>query len=210
MREQMLASARDAGLPVSAALILGHANGYVEYVTTAEEYTAQYYEGGSTIYGPNEAAMFGRVLVRLAASVSSGDSLPPGAAPTLDLDVGQQRSVVPRPSSARAPAPRIERVWCSGDTLYAWLQLGQAAEWPVSTGEVAARARVEVVVNDAARTVVSWDDDPALEMHLRSRSGGLAWWELRWSGATGRTYRVRIPAVAESDPVCGGGSGGIH
>jgi len=31
MREQMLASAREAGLPVSTALILGHANGYMEY-----------------------------------------------------------------------------------------------------------------------------------------------------------------------------------
>jgi len=201
MREQMLASAREAGLPVSAALILGHANGYIEYITTAEEYTAQYYEGGSTIYGPGEAAMFGRVLARLAARVSSGDSLPPGAAPPLDLVVGHKRHVVPRRSSNHVPAPRIERVWCSRDTLYAWLQLGGAAAWPVATGDVAAQARVEIVVNDAARTVVGWDDDPALEMRLRSRRGGLAWWELRWSGAVGRTYRVRIPGGAESDPV---------
>src|SRR5216117_3005528 len=34
MREQMLAAAHKAGLPVSTALILGHANGYLEYVTT--------------------------------------------------------------------------------------------------------------------------------------------------------------------------------
>ncbi len=201
MREQMLASARAAGLPVSKALILGHANGYIEYVTTAEEYTAQYYEGGSTIYGPGEAAMFGRTLVRLAAAVSSGDSLPAAAAPALDLVVGQQRRVLPRKSAASVPAPRIERVWCSGDTLYAWLQIGGAAEWPVARGDVAAGPRVEVVLDDAARTAVSWDDDPALEMRLRSRRGGLAWWELRWSGVSGRMYRVRIPGVAESQPV---------
>jgi neutral ceramidase len=201
MREQMLASAREAGLPVSAALILGHANGYLEYITTPEEYTAQYYEGGSTLYGPGEAAMFGRVLARLAAAVSGGDSLPPGAAPTLDLDVGHKRHVVPRHSSSHVPAPRIERVWCSGDTVYAWLQLGGAAEWPVATGDVAAQPRVEVVVNDAARSVVSWDDDPALEMRLRSRHRDLAWWEMRWSGAIGGTYRVRVPGMAESDPV---------
>jgi hypothetical protein len=203
MREQMLAGARAAGLPASAALILGHANGYLEYIVTAEEYTAQYYEGGSTIYGPGEAAMFGRALAELAASVSAGDSLPAAAAPPLDLDVGQRRHVVPRKSSSRVPPPRIERVWCSGggDTLYARLQLGGAAEWPVATGDVAARPRVEVVVDDPTRAVVSWDDDPALEMRLRSRHAGLAWWELRWSAATGRTYRVRIPGVAESDPV---------
>ncbi len=201
MREQILAAAHEARLPVSAALILGHANGYLEYVTTAEEYTAQYYEGGSTLYGPGEAAMFGRALARLTASVSTGDSLPPAAAPPLDLVVGLERHIVPRKSSRRAPAPRIERVWCSSDTLYAWLQLGGAGEWPVATGDVAARPRVEVVVNDAARSVVSWDDDPALELRLRSRRAGLAWWELRWSGVNGRTYRVRIPGVADSDPV---------
>jgi neutral ceramidase len=203
MREQMLASARAAGLPVTAALILGHANGYMEYVTTAEEYTAQYYEGGSTIYGPGEAAMFGRVLGRLAAAVSTGDSLPATAAPQLDLVVGHQRHVVPRQSARRMPPARIERVWCSGggDTLYAWLQLGGAADWPVTSGDVAGRARVEIVVDNPARTVVSWDDDLGLEMHLRSRRGGLGWWELRWSGASGRTYRVRIPGGPDSDPV---------
>jgi len=200
MREQMLASAREAGLPVTAALILGHANGYMEYVTTPEEYTAQYYEGGSTIYGPGEAAMFGRVLGRLVAAISSGDSLPASAAPPLVLVVGHQRHVLPRRSATRVPPPRIERVWCTSDTLYAWLQLGGAAEWPVSSGDVAAQARVEVVVDEAARTVVSWDDDPAFEMHLRSRRGGLAWWEVRWSGASGGTYRVRIPGGAESGP----------
>ncbi|PYP41230.1 MAG: hypothetical protein DMD48_00845 [Gemmatimonadetes bacterium] len=201
MREQMLASARKAGLPVTEALILGHANGYLEYITTAEEYTAQYYEGGSTIYGPGEAAMFGRALARLAASLSAGDSLPATAAPPLDLVVGHQRRVLPHKSSSRVPAPRVERVWCTGDTLYAWLQLGGAAEWPVATGEVAAQPRVEVVVDDATRTVVSWDDDPALELRLRSRRGGLGWWELRWSGASGRAYRVRIPGVTDSNPV---------
>src|SRR5439155_23216413 len=138
--------------------ILGHANGYIEYITTAEEYTAQYYEGGSTIYGPAEAAMFGRVLARLAARVSSGDSLPPGAAPPLDLVVGHKRHVVPPRSSGHVPAPRIERVWCSRDTLYAWLQLGGAAEWPVATGDVAGQARVGGVANDGGGTVGGWEE----------------------------------------------------
>jgi len=40
MREQMLAGAR-ARAARSAALILGHANGYLGYIATAEEYTAR-------------------------------------------------------------------------------------------------------------------------------------------------------------------------
>lgn len=210
MREQMLAASRKVGLPVSVALLLGHANGYLEYVTTAEEYTAQYYEGGSTLYGPGEAAMFGRALARLVASISTGDSLPAGAAPPLDLVVGDERHIIRNTSHQRVPEARIERVRCSGDTLYAWLQLGRAWQWPVDSGDVAARARVEVVVNDAARRVVSWDDDPALELRLRSRRRGLAWWELRWSGVAGQEYRVRIPDGTESDPVRCPGAGGIQ
>ena len=73
----------------------------------------------------------------------------------------------------------------------------------MSSGDVAAQPRVEVVV-EPTRAVVSWDDDPALELRLRSRRAGLAWWELRWSGVTGgtgRAYRVSIPGVAVSDPV---------
>jgi len=204
MREQMLAAARDTGLPVTAALILGHANGYVEYVTTAEEYTAQYYEGGSTLYGPGEAAMFGRELARLARRVSSGDTLPAAAAPPLDLEVGHAREIV-KHQSPKVASPRIDRIWCSGDTLFARFQLGGAWEWPVATGDVAAGPRVEVVTNDPARRVVSWDDDPDMELRLTSRRHGLAWWEIRWSGTRGAEYRVRVGRV-ESNPVkCGGG-----
>jgi hypothetical protein len=58
---------------------------------------------------------------------------------------------------------------------------------------------VEVVVETR---VVSWDDDPDMEMRLTARRRGLAWWELRWSGVAGLEYRVRIPGGAgESEPV---------
>jgi len=204
MREQMLAAARERGLPVSAALIMGLTNGYLEYITTPEEYTAQYYEGGSTLYGPGEAAMFGRTLAELAASVSSGDSLPPSHASRIVAELGHARDIVPRHPAKRAPRSTIDTAWCSGDTLYARLELGAVRDWPVSTGDVAARPRVEIVVDDAAGSVVSWDDDPALELRLQARHRGLATWELRWSGASRGTYRVRIPEGPESDVVrCG-------
>jgi len=204
MRERMLAAAREAGVPVTAALILGHANGYVNYVTTADEYTAQYYEGASVLYGPGEAAMFGRTLARLAGSLSTGDSLPATAAPPLTLFVGKQKQVIKRaaPPPGRVGEGRIERMWCSGDTLHARLRLGRAWAWLVDSGDVARRARVEVVVNDAGRRVVSWDDDPAMEMRMTARRRGLGWWEMRWSGVAGLEYRVRIPGGGgESEPV---------
>ena len=206
MREQMLAAARERRLPVSAALIMGLTNGYLEYITTPEEYTAQYYEGGSTLYGPGEAAMFGRTLAELAASVSSGDSLPPSHAARIVAVVGHSRDIVPRKPAKRAPRSTIDTAWCSGDTLYARLALGAVRDWPVSTGDVAARPRVEIVVAAAAAaaaagSVVSWDDDPMLELRLQARHRGLATWELRWSGASRGRYRVRIPEGPEREAV---------
>jgi neutral ceramidase len=39
------------GLGASRSLVAGLANGYIQYVTTAEEYRLQHYEGASNIYG---------------------------------------------------------------------------------------------------------------------------------------------------------------
>ena len=104
MRALMLAAAHQPGSAADTALILGLANGYVGYVTTSEEYAAQYYEGGLPIYGPGEAAMFGRALAGLTAALSTGDVLPPGSSPTLKLDPGAPRAIL-RPERAAAPAP---------------------------------------------------------------------------------------------------------
>ena len=200
MREQMLTAARARGLRVSAALIMGLTNGYLEYITTPEEYTAQYYEGGSTLYGPGEAAMFGRVLAGLAADVSSGDSLSPSHAPRILGELGHERTIVTRSPATRAARDTIE-AWCSGDTLYARFELGAVRDWPVSSGDFAARPRVEVAVDDATRSIVSWDDDPQLELRVCARHRGVASWELRWSGAKRGRYRIRIPGRAESSAV---------
>ena len=200
MRDEMLAAARARDSSVRAAHILGLANGYLEYITTPEEYTAQYYEGGSTLYGPGEAAMFGRVLAGLAAGVSRGDTLAPAAARRIVGELGHKRDIVPRNRATRAPHDTIE-TWCSGDTVYARFELGAVRDWPVSSGDVAARAWVEVVADDAARTIVGRDDDPQLELRLRTRHGGVAGWELRWSGARRGSFRIRIPGRPESRAV---------
>ncbi|MCJ8168993.1 neutral/alkaline non-lysosomal ceramidase N-terminal domain-containing protein [Atopomonas sediminilitoris] len=42
--------------PLRWQVVSSVANGYTGYVTTAEEYARQYYEGGHTLYGPNTAA----------------------------------------------------------------------------------------------------------------------------------------------------------
>src|ERR1041385_6494606 len=156
MRDEMLAAARARDSSVRAAHILGLANGYLEYITTAEEYTAQYYEGGSTLYGPGEAAMFVRALSGLTTLLSSGAVLPPARARSISVFPGTRRALLHPERSARAEAPRLERAWCSHDTLYADYRLGSVQDWPAG-GPFAASPNVEVLRDGL---VEAWGDAP--------------------------------------------------
>ena len=52
-----------------SVVVNGLANGYSGYVTTAEEYAAQRYEGASTLYGPNTLRLYERVVAELVAEL---------------------------------------------------------------------------------------------------------------------------------------------
>lgn len=199
MQEGMLAAARGLGISADTVLIMSLTNGHLGYVTTAEEYAAQWYEGGSTMYGPGEAAMFGRALAGLTTALSTGDVLPPASARTLTVFPGTRKAIL-HPERAAAPIPgKIERVWCSRDTLYADFRLGSVQDWVVSDNRSAPRAHVEVL---RAGVAVGWDDDPALELHLRSLRRNPARWQLRWKGAEpGASYLIRLEGEVESEAV---------
>ncbi len=47
----------------------GYANAYASYVTTREEYAAQEYEGGSTLYGPWTQAAYQQLFVDMAVAL---------------------------------------------------------------------------------------------------------------------------------------------
>ena len=62
-----------------ANFILGLANEYIGYTTSAAEYEAQQYEGASTLLGPGEAAGLARLLVQAAGEHGgppAGDNVP--------------------------------------------------------------------------------------------------------------------------------------
>jgi hypothetical protein len=202
MRARMLAAAKQAGIPARAALIMGLTNGYMEYVATREEYTLQYYEGGSTLYGPGEAGMFGEILARLSGSVSAGDELPASAAPEFKAKVGKERNILPRKPPTHHPVERVDSTWCSGDTLYARVAFGAERDWVVPGGEDG-EPRVRVLLLEPSEAVVGWDDDPRLELRLRDARRRLARWEIRWSGPRGGRYRVEAGAARGTPVQCG-------
>ena len=69
------------GADVTDVLVAGYANAYIHYITTPEEYDAQRYEGGSTLFGRWELGAFLQVFSELARAMRDGAAVPPGVRP---------------------------------------------------------------------------------------------------------------------------------
>ncbi|MCS7086123.1 MAG: neutral/alkaline non-lysosomal ceramidase N-terminal domain-containing protein, partial [Bacteroidia bacterium] len=67
---RMLTSRLQA-LGVERTVVAGYANAYAGYITTAEEYEVQRYEGGHTLFGKWTCAAYQTILCRLAEALSA-------------------------------------------------------------------------------------------------------------------------------------------
>jgi hypothetical protein len=75
VRASVLATSAKAG--ISTAVISGLANEYADYFTTPEEYDAQHYEGGATVYGRASSVAVQEALTALAGDLVAGKPAPP-------------------------------------------------------------------------------------------------------------------------------------
>ena len=70
-----------APMGVDKIVIAGLANAYTGYITTPEEYSLQYYEGGHTVYGANTLAGYTQIYHNMANALVSGASVDAGPTP---------------------------------------------------------------------------------------------------------------------------------
>lgn len=82
--EALAAKAAHHGLGVDHVIIGGLTNGYILYVTTAEEYEAQHYEGSSNLYGPNTADLLKLKLEELVDALAAKNGT--GAGTKIKID----------------------------------------------------------------------------------------------------------------------------
>ncbi|GAA4490205.1 ceramidase CerN [Rhodococcus olei] len=73
--------AEELGVPLENVIFQGYANAYSSYCTTPEEYEAQEYEGGSTLFGRNTLPAYQQGYARLAAAMRDRADVPRGPAP---------------------------------------------------------------------------------------------------------------------------------
>lgn len=72
MRETIRAELGDT---VTEVVIAGYSNDYAGYITTPEEYAAQQYEGGHTLFGPWTLPAFRQELGRVAEALAEGSAI---------------------------------------------------------------------------------------------------------------------------------------
>ena len=191
----MADSARVSGLTPRAATIVGLANGYMQYVTTDAEYGEQAYEGGSTLYGPNTAAVLAVELGRLAATLARSGASPVNRVEQIDAYPGKSETILPRHTAGPAPE-RVTRVVlsqvCAGDTLVVrWRDLHPGRLVPAD-GPV---LRIERLAGDGW-DVAAWDGDRELEIRAVRSLGRRGYaWEARWyHGRVAGPFRVVLVA----------------
>lgn len=85
--------------PLEHVLVAGYSNGYIHYVTTPEEYAAQRYEAGSTMYGRWELAALIQTVSGLATAMRDGVPVETGTGPP-DLSARRRSRTTLRPDVA--------------------------------------------------------------------------------------------------------------
>ena len=212
--DSVRAAAARAGAPAEHVAVLGLTNGFIQYVATEQEYHAQHYEGGSTVYGPATSAVLASELATLTASMGGPTPTSPPVAPVpITVYPGPPRALLP----ARGSGPqRIERAWlrheCGDGAI--------VAEWrDASPGEVFPTSEFllhfeRLSGEGEPGEAVAWDDGPDVEVRALGPMRGGSWrWQVRWPApAAGRSRLVlaargAIPKL--SGPACdvGGVSG---
>ena len=108
-------------VPLDHVLVQGYANDYAGYVTTPEEYAAQRYEGGHTMFGRWELAAYVQEVTRLAHDLRAGrpsetlgrqpSKTPPRAAKRRNDDTYRCTGVATQPHDGYRSGDVVEAVF---------------------------------------------------------------------------------------------------
>ncbi|MFI0980483.1 neutral/alkaline non-lysosomal ceramidase N-terminal domain-containing protein [Streptomyces sp. NPDC021093] len=91
------------GADLKEVLVAGYSNGYFHYVTTPEEYDAQEYEGGSTLFGRWQLPALCQTAAALATALRDGRPVPRGTPEPLPRARPNRRTPAPdEPHPGRA------------------------------------------------------------------------------------------------------------
>jgi neutral ceramidase len=193
-----------AGTGLRRVVVAGYANEYVSYLTTPEEYAAQHYEGGTTVYGPASGEFLASALGELAGRLAHGAAAP--APYPFDATRGLRPDGPAYPPGA--PSGRIIRQPGAarrlGHPSLAWRGGADGLDRPLDRAFVSVERRVGGAwrhVTDDRELKILWriDDDRPQELGLpvlgaKRRGTYRARWEPPPDAPLGR-YRFIVTAT---------------
>jgi neutral ceramidase len=202
-RTTAAAAAASAGTGVTRVVLAGYANEYASYFTTPEEYAAQHYEGGTTIYGPASGPFVAESLADLAGRLARGEPAPDAAPfdPTRGLrpDAGAYPDGAAQGEITQQPAA-TERL---ARATFAWRGGGSGTDRPLDspfvTIERRAGRRWRTADTDLGLNIL-WsveDDRPQNEGAPRFAAGDKGTYTARWEAplpAPAGVYRFVVTA----------------
>ncbi len=205
VRSAMRAAVPAIGGDSTETVLVGLANGFLQYVTTEEEYGEQAYEGGSNLYGPGMQRFLGRRLAELAAAVATDAPSPPAEVPPIVAYPGKPSEILPEPHPGPPPeAAAPVDLRCEGGHLTGtWLDLGPRNLFPRNEPWLAIQRHDP----DSGWVDVAEDGDGELEIHALGSRGkhGFAWravWRRSADGARFRLARLGPTPRVSNDAQC--------
>ena len=200
-RAAAFSAARGGG--IGRVVLAGYANEYASYFTTPEEYGAQHYEGGTTVYGPASGPFVTASLAELAGRLAHGRAAP--APFPFDATLGLRPTAGPYPAgAARGRAltqPRATRRL--GHAGFRWRGGESGTDRPLDSPFVTVQRRAgrgwRSMADDLGLSIL-WSVDDAqpkltgIPHFRRGRTGAYgATWEPPPSAPTG-SYRFVVTA----------------
>lgn len=189
------------GAPLPDVLCAGYSNGYLHYTTTPEEYDAQEYEGGSTLFGRWQLPALCQVAAELATAMRDGEPMAPGRPE-------------PRPArhlSKRAAGPAADEP-PPGRSFGDLLSVSRDGRLVTATFAAAHPGNdlrrggtyLEIERLDGSRwRRVADDGDWSTKLHWTRLSAATSTVTITWQAADSGTYRVRYHGTAASGPFTG-------
>jgi neutral ceramidase len=202
-RTAAAAGAASAGTGVQRVVVAGYANEYASYFTTPEEYAAQHYEGGTTIYGPASGPFVAESLADLAGRLARGEPAPdaPAFDPTRGLrpDAGAYPAGAAQGEVTKQPAASERLARAS----FEWRGGGSGTDRPLDRAFVTIQRRAgrrwRTADTDLGLNVLwSVDDDrPQNDGPPRFAAGDKGTYTARWEAplsAPAGAYRFVVTA----------------
>jgi len=210
MMEKCGESGKTAGINGARYIVVDTANSYWGYVSTPEEYSLQYYEGGHTLWGPGTNGYLAAALAGLTADLGkgTGGALLPQWSFTVkeaknfypaDVTPAGERKIVEPPAMTAAGRKSLEPYWS-----FRW-QDQPPARFAFSEPAVAIETSDDLVTwRPFLVNSVPVDDagyDIAIICTRAKTKDGMGVYEARWynpAPGSGKHYRFKIlPRGAE-------------